>query len=192
MAPDPKNSRILAAFNRLVLQHGYKKVTMTDIAAAAEMSRPTLYASFPTKEAVLEAMVAAHTEQVEATMKAALPRAKTLEAQLTTIFEHLIVTPFASVVDLPNGVDLMGSAASFAPEAYAALYARFEGHLIGALSPVMKGKRGMSARDLAHIVMLATRGLKATTATLSELQRMTRGLIAMAVATANAPPPGTG
>ncbi len=188
MRIDPKNDRILTAFNRLVLQHGYKKVTMTDLAAAAEMSRPTLYASFPTKEAVLEGMVARHTLQVEAALAVALPRAKTLEAQLATIFELLIVAPFASVVDLPNGLDLMGSAASYAPEAYAALYERFENHLVATLSPVMTGKRGMSAYDLAHIVMLATRGLKATTATLPDLQRMTKGLIAMTVATATSPP----
>jgi hypothetical protein len=42
----------------------------------------------------------------------------------------------------------------------------------------------MTARDLVHIMTLATKGLKATTTTLTKLRRMTDGLIAMAVATA--------
>jgi hypothetical protein len=46
------------------------------------------------------------------------------------------------------------------------------------------GKRnGMTARDLAHLMTLATKGLKASTATVAELRRMTDGLIAMAIAT---------
>ena len=68
------------------------------------------------------------------------------------------------------------------------LYARFEKQLITVLKPVMnnesKRRRGnMSARDLAHIVALATRGLKASSTSLAELRRMTDGLITMMVAT---------
>ena len=48
----------------------------------------------------------------------------------------------------------------------------------------LPGKRnGMTARDLAHVMTLATKGLKASTATVAELRRMTDGLIATAIAT---------
>lgn len=49
----------------------------------------------------------------------------------------------------------------------------------------LTGKRnGLTARDLAHIMTLATKGLKASTTTVAELRRMTDGLIAMVIATA--------
>lgn len=181
---DPKLEKIQTATFRLIHQHGFKKVTMSDIAEAAEMSRPTLYAAYSSKEAVLSAIAQRQAERGDAEIAAKLPRAKTLAAKLSVIFDIWILEPFASVVDSPNGLDLLANIAVYAPEACEDLYARFEEHLVAVLAPEMTKKRGMSSRDLAHIMMLATKGLKASTTTLAELRRMTDGLIAMAVATA--------
>ena len=181
---ETKHEKILSAAFRLFHQHGFRKVTMSDLADAAEMSRPTLYAAFSSKEAVFSAIAERQSERCDAELAEKLPRAKTLDDKLSLIFEVWIVLPFASVIDSPNGLDLLGNAAVYAPEACADLYARFEEHLRSALAPAMTRRRGMSARDLSHIMMLATKGLKASTTTLAELRRMTDGLIAMAVATA--------
>ena len=181
---ETKVDKILSASFRLFHQHGFKKVTMSDIAAAADMSRPTLYAAFSSKEAVFNAIGARQIERSEADVAKRLPRAKSVETQLSVLFDIWIIEPFASLIDSPNGLDLLGNAATYAPEACADIYARFEGHLRAVLTPAMKSKRGLAARDLALIMMLATKGLKASTTTLVELRRMTDGLIAMAVATA--------
>ena len=79
---------------------------------------------------------------------------------------------------------MLGNSAAYAPEAVAHTYERFEHHLVTLLKSDLTGKRnGMTARDLAHIMTLATKGLKASTATVAELRRMTDGLIAMAIST---------
>ncbi len=181
---ETKADRIATAAFRLFHQHGFKKVTMSDIAEAAEMSRPTLYAAFSSKEAIFGAIAARQSARCDAEVAAKLPRAKSLESQLSLILDIWILEPFASVIDSPNALDLLGNFAVYAPEACADLYARFEAHLLAVLAPAMKGKRAMTARDLAHIMMLATKGLKASTSSLAELRRMTSGLIAMAVVTA--------
>ena len=114
-----------------------------------------------------------------------LPRAKSLEARLSLVFEWWIVGSAGSVLDSPNGIDLLANAAVYAPEACSEIYVRFEAHLRDRLQPEMPRRRGMTARDLAHIMMLATKGLKSSATSLSELRRMTNGLVAMAVATAS-------
>ncbi|HEY0093912.1 MAG TPA: hypothetical protein VGB96_06290 [Archangium sp.] len=89
------------------------------------------------------------------------------------------------MIDSENGADLLANATIYAPAAAAALYARFEAQLREILEPVMTGERILPAADLAHILVMAIKGLKAATAALPELERLTAGLIAMAVATAN-------
>ena len=103
------------------------------------------------------------------------------------LFDAFIIEPFADVVDRPSGLDLLGNAMVYAPKECGAIYERFEDHVtalleeeLGARKP---GRKRLSAKDLAHIMTLATRGLKATTQSLVELRRLTDGLIAMAVAT---------
>jgi AcrR family transcriptional regulator len=182
---EPKHDKILTSAFRLFTQHGFKKVTMSDIAEAAEMSRPTLYAAFPSKEAVYTALAAQMAERCDAVTAARLPRARSLETRLALLFEIWILEPFASVIDSPSGLDMLGNGATYAPGAHAIPYARLEHHLTEVLAQAITGsKRVLAAADLAHILTLAIKGLKATTATLSELRRMTDGLIAMAVATA--------
>ncbi len=181
---EPKEQKILAAAFRLFNQHGFRKVTMSDLAEAAEISRPTLYAAFENKEAVFNAIGLQHNAACETALTERLPKASSLRAQLEVLFAIWIIEPFASVVDSPAGLDLLGNSAAYAPEAVAQTYARFEHHLALLLKAELTGKRnGLTARDLAHIMMLATKGLKASTSSVAELRRMTDGLIAMAVAT---------
>lgn len=181
---EPKEEKIVTAAFRLFNQHGFRKVTMSDIAEAAGMSRPSLYASFDSKEAVFNALAIQHKAHSEAELAERLPKATTLRARLEVLFAVWIVEPFASVIDSPAGLDMLGNAALYAPEAIASTYQRFENHLETLLKSELKGKRnGLSARDLAHIMTLATKGLKASTTSVAELRRMTDGLITMAIAT---------
>lgn len=178
-----KTDKILTAALRLFHQHGFKKVTMSDIASAADMSRPTLYAAFSSKEAVFEGLVARQIERGDAALASRLARAKSLPRRLEILFDVWILEPFASVADSPNGLDLLANGATYAPAAIDASYARFEAHLAALLAPVATRRSRLTAADLAHIMTLATRGLKASTTTLLELRRLTHGLIAMAIAT---------
>src|SRR4051812_15912978 len=108
---ETKVDKILNATFELFHQHGFKKVTMSDIAEAAQMSRPTLYAAFSSKEAIISAITDRQADRCHAETLAKMPRAKTLEAQLTLIFDVWVIVPFSSVIDSPNGVDLLRNAA---------------------------------------------------------------------------------
>ncbi len=49
--------RVVAAARRLFFAHGFRGVTMNDLDAEMGMSKKTLYAHFPSKNALLEAML---------------------------------------------------------------------------------------------------------------------------------------
>ena len=57
MAGDVK-TRILDAAQRVFLKRGYQSATLDEIAETAPASKPTIYAHFPGKEALFEAVVA--------------------------------------------------------------------------------------------------------------------------------------
>ncbi|HEV7763516.1 MAG TPA: helix-turn-helix domain-containing protein [Thermoanaerobaculia bacterium] len=178
---DPKKQKIAEAAHRLFLRHGFRKVTISDIAEACEMSRPSLYAAFANKEAVLGDLVNRQREELAIETAKRLQRKKNLKDRLEIIFGTWILEPFASVIDSENAIELLSMCASYVPDAIGDLYAHFERQLLEVLEPEMKGRRSLTAADLAHIMALATKGLKTSSASLAELRRMTDGLIAMAL-----------
>lgn len=61
--------RLLEAARGHFLSHGFRSVTMDDLAAELGMSKKTLYAHFPGKEALLEAVMKDKFERVDATLQ---------------------------------------------------------------------------------------------------------------------------
>ena len=54
-AVDPMRERILRAAFKVLSRHGYGKLNLSDVAAQAGISRPTLYKSFKSKDDLLSA-----------------------------------------------------------------------------------------------------------------------------------------
>jgi AcrR family transcriptional regulator len=67
--PSPESrsasGRIVAVARQHFLSHGFRHVTMDDLARELGMSKKTLYASFPSKTALLEAVLQEKFDQVE-------------------------------------------------------------------------------------------------------------------------------
>src|SRR5215813_14160674 len=62
--------RILGAAREQFLAHGFRSVTMHDLAEGLGMSKKTVYAHFPSKTALLEAMLLDKFDCVEEDMEA--------------------------------------------------------------------------------------------------------------------------
>ncbi|RIK74888.1 MAG: hypothetical protein DCC67_15985 [Planctomycetota bacterium] len=65
----PVVDRIVAEGRRLFFAHGFRAVTMDDVAAHLGMSKKTLYASFPSKLALVEAVILRKFADVEAELR---------------------------------------------------------------------------------------------------------------------------
>ena len=66
---DPHRQRIVDAARIHFFSHGFRSVTMDDLAEELGVSKKTLYAHFPGKFDLLEAVLAAKLAAVEATLK---------------------------------------------------------------------------------------------------------------------------
>src|SRR5436190_5616173 len=67
---DPVATRIVTAARAHFLQHGFRAVTMDDLAAAMGMSKKTLYVHFGNKRDLLDAVIAQKTADFAAEMDA--------------------------------------------------------------------------------------------------------------------------
>lgn len=62
---DPlKMQQVVETATRQFLQQGYERTSMESVAQESEVSKMTIYNYFPNKEALFEACVTSHTEQV--------------------------------------------------------------------------------------------------------------------------------
>jgi AcrR family transcriptional regulator len=64
-AENPAAQRMITAARRHFLAHGFRSVTMDDLAEELGMSKKTLYASFPSKDALLRAVLLDKFRSVE-------------------------------------------------------------------------------------------------------------------------------
>ncbi|WP_297831385.1 TetR/AcrR family transcriptional regulator [Pseudomonas sp.] len=177
-----KEDRIIDASFQLFLRHGYRKVSMSDVAEAALMSRPSLYASFANKEAIFAELVRRQCERNLAETTARLNHVRGLHERLSCVFDIWVIEPVASVIDSENATELLANCAEFAPQALADLYEQMEAQLVAVLSDYPTGGSSQAAKDTARILRLAGSGIKSSTENLPELRRLVSGLISMAVA----------
>lgn len=181
---ETKALRVLEAAQKLFVKHGFKKVTMSEIAAAAQMSRPTLYALYANIEEVLSALVIlTRNQNDEKTVEALSTKKAPLKEKLEILFDIWIIEPFAQIIDSENARDLLANCAQYAPDAIDALYDNFEKHVIAILKPEMNKKHSMTPQELARILTLATKGFKAAADDLPALKRLVKGLILMTMGT---------
>jgi len=69
---DAVRGRIVAGARRYFFAHGFRGVTMDDLAGELGMSKKTLYAHFPSKMALLQAVMSAKMSAVEADLEKAM------------------------------------------------------------------------------------------------------------------------
>ena len=127
----------------LFLENGYQGTSMDDIAAAAQVSKQTIYTHFPSKEALFADLVLGNAERVEefvATVSRTVADAgDDLEGglrQLARVYLRLVMQP--DVLRLRRLV--LGEAGRF-PDLARTYYERVPGRVINALSSVFSALR---------------------------------------------------
>ncbi len=87
----PEAERLLAGARHHFFAHGFRGVTMDDLAAELRMSKKTLYAHFPSKAALLQAVIGDKLSRLEADLSAAMEGkdfARKLQAMLACMRDH--------------------------------------------------------------------------------------------------------
>jgi TetR/AcrR family transcriptional regulator, transcriptional repressor for nem operon len=83
-----KRERLVAGARRVLHEQGIERTTLADIAAAADVPVGNIYYYFKTKDDLVAAVIAAHAQEIRATL-AALERHRTPKARLKAFVQML-------------------------------------------------------------------------------------------------------
>ncbi len=79
---EARRTAAVEAASVVFLRYGYARTTMAELAAAAELSRPTLYELFPSKDDLFAAVIDRLSQQTIRQYCDMLPKLKTLQTKL--------------------------------------------------------------------------------------------------------------
>ena len=104
---DARARRLLDAAFAVFMKHGFDKSSMSDVATAAGVSRPTLYRSFPTKEELFLGVVSRLHNDAHGAYRSAADG----DGDLTTRLAAMATAKLTAHVDVarssPHGADLL-------------------------------------------------------------------------------------
>jgi AcrR family transcriptional regulator len=178
----PKELKVIDAAYGLFRRHGFKRVTMHDIASALDMSRPALYLIFPNKEMICEAAIRHNGSQTLKQIGGMVSAQKTPQKQLRAAFELWAMRPFEAVQQNPESRDLIECTHGFAMNAMTEITQGFEAILRDILGPIAPKRGALDATALAQLLIAAVRGFKVTATTMDELETLIERQIAIILA----------
>lgn len=150
---------------------------MDDLAAAAEVSRQTLYLQFRNKEGLFRAALEYLTEQMLASMRCVADRQSgTVEETLMGIFE----VPCGDSLTASSQINI-AELATVAPSQEGSIVSRFEAEVLSVIANTLRQagaaaqweRQGIGAQELAMHLIDTSSGIKSATEHLSDYrQRM--------------------
>ena len=151
---------IAATAIRMFLESGFDEVSITDIAQAAEVSRRTLFAYFPTKEDLVLQRFADHEDEAARIVRARQPGQPPLEALRAAMLESLRQRdPNVGINDRPETMAFLRLISS--TESLAARLARYAARGTAELAAALRetGLDPLTARLIAAQVIVVQREL---------------------------------
>jgi AcrR family transcriptional regulator len=85
--PSPAAQRLIDAARRHFLAHGFRSVTMDDLAEELGVSKKTLYASFPTKTELVRAVITTKFQAIDAEMTGIIAKNDDVRAALAEVVQ---------------------------------------------------------------------------------------------------------
>ena len=180
-----KKQRIVNAAKAVFLKYGYNRVTMSDLADAAGISRPALYLVLARKEDVFRGVVRQMAGEISDEVDKGLGSIRSPLEKLKFVCELWMVRTFDWSRQSPEAKEIFESSHEFAQDAVADSMLLFERDLASVIELFPKGTlpKGVSQRQAAHLLAGAIGGIKETCANSSELREKIHALISMMIRT---------
>jgi AcrR family transcriptional regulator len=165
---DRKDTILDAAFG-VFAQYGYRRTVMEDIAAAAGLSRTTLYQYWRNKDDLFRALAQRYFDESEARMIAALaPPGQTVEQALLAAFAAKDGKFMHVVLATPHGPELLEAGFALTSDIAAQGEARFTAALTDWLERLPLPSDIGPASTVAASLMNALKGLKTNAQSLQD------------------------
>ena len=176
-----KQTMILDAAFDAFIRHGFRRVTMGEIARAAGMSRPALYLEFANKEDIFTAVLRRYSDDLLSEIQAGLKARNTPVDQLMFVCDIWVVRPFEMVQQAPDAQELTDAGHAFASGLIAQVHQRLERIVAeivtNAGSPSASAMP--SAASIAHVMVTAIHGFKDHAQDLADLKRLCADLVSL-------------
>jgi AcrR family transcriptional regulator len=174
-----RRSQIIGAATPVFLRYGYGRTTMTDIAQASGLTRPTLYLTFPDKESVFQAVVEAMIEDKMSQIRAGISDLPTVDGKLLYACNAWAAEGYELVQAHPDARDMF----DLGFKSVCAAYQAFENLIAEILKDAVdRSALDLSPTKLARSIVYALKGFKDVAANSADL----RILIATHVAVVSA------
>ncbi len=180
--------KLLDAAIRTFVRFGYRKTTMLDIAAEAEVSRPTLYASYRSKDEVLAATIRYMSDESLKRVEAAWVDCASLDSKLQAFFAATVVPAFELIQTSPESSDLISGHNATGKAAILEGQVRRRNKLMEAFAPHETAieETGQSLSQFAHFAMIAATNMKYAANSMEELNDLLASLKIAILKVANA------
>lgn len=164
-----RRHHVVTAATNVFSRYGYTRTTMNDIAKAAGLTRPTLYQSYPDKEAVFRAVIDEMATQLFATIQEGLTKYQGLAERLRFACETWGAAGFALVQANPDAKDMF----DLCFEPVKSSYIEFAKLIAGILwAPLSKASLNVDAEELSRIVIFSIKGFKETARDVEDMRRL--------------------
>ena len=182
-APDPKRLRILDGAMKVFLAYGYSRVTMDDIARAAEVSRPALYLLFRNKADIYRAIGAMLLENSAEQARLALAGDGPFTERMMAAIEGSLIAMMKQIMDSPHGGEILDMKNSLAGDLHAVWREQLRSHFTAAIAAEARssktdlGASGLSAAALAELLLDGLEGMKARISASDKQREAARQLV---------------
>lgn len=185
VAADPKRARILDGAMKVFLAYGYSRVTMDDIARAADVSRPALYLVFKNKAEIYRALGSMLLEASAEAGRAALAVDGPFAERMMAAIECSLIAMMERIRNSPHGAEILDMKNSLAGDLAAvwrdALSQSFGAAIAAEASrnKVDLSARGLTAAGLADLLLDGLEGMKSRISEADEQREGARQLVAV-------------
>jgi len=190
---DATQAQIVVAAFDVFSRYGFARTSMSDIAAAAGVSRTSLYNHFKTKEEVFQALSKRINAEVTTAVVAAASASGPTEARLGAIIDAWVSWAFDLLRKSPHGRELIDEKNRLCAATSADANAAFEGLVARVLTSLLPRSRASSTARLtpqqaAQLLISAVKGVVHSEDDAERMRAKVRQLVAIFVA--GLQPPG--
>lgn len=164
--------KIAAAGYAVISQYGVRRATMSDIAAAAGVSRQTIYNIFPNREALLVAVSRYHFASKWNAIREGCDDAAPRDARFRLLLEKLVLESWESIQAMPHADELELELATTLKQELSEVHLGARRNLCEFLLPYEADleRRSITPRGLGEMLHHSIVGLKLSTTTRAEIE----------------------
>ena len=157
-----KERNIVETAIGVISRYGVRRTTMSDIAAAAGISRQTLYSSYANKEEIFAAAIGYSTDRTMEALEADWSADGSIADKLDAYFQHCVVAYYDWLSQMPDAEDLVTGYNTIGKAEQEKAMRRKGEVLTSLLAPYESrlAEVGMTPEDLADMVLNASSNFK--------------------------------